>query len=129
MLIFRIIGIGITGAVSAVLLKQYRRELAIAVSVITVCIMAGLCIPYLSAVISLVRNIANQAGINPEHIKIILKIIGVAYACQFASDICADAGETSISGKIELGGKIVILTMSMPVIYGLLEVVNKIINY
>ena len=75
------------------------------------------------------ENIAEESGIDTAYVKIVIKIIGVAYICQFASDICKDAGESSIAGKIELGGKIVIITMSMPIIYGLLELVSRIINF
>ena len=70
-----------------------------------------------------------QTGVNLFHIEIVLKIIGISYICQFAADICKDAGEASIAGKIELGGKIIIISLSMPIIYNLLDLVNHIINF
>ena len=129
MLIFKIIGVGIIGAVSAVLIKQYKPEISIIVSISACLVIIGMCLPYLTAVMATVKEIAEKSGINTVHMKIVLKIIGISYLCHFASDICKDAGEAAISGKIELGGKIVILTLSMPIIYSLLEIVNKIINF
>ena len=38
-------------------------------------------------------------------------------------------GERSIASKIELGGKLVIVAMSMPIIYSLLDIVKDIINF
>lgn len=129
MLVFKIIGIGICGTVLALTVKQYRPELAIAVPVLSAAAILLLCVPYLSSVLTMFQNIAEESGIDTAYVKIVIKIIGVAYICQFASDICKDAGESSIAGKIELGGKVVIITLSMPIIYGLLELVSKIISF
>lgn len=129
MLVFKIIGIGICGTVLALTVKQYRPELAIAVPVLSAAVILLLCVPYLSSVLTMFQNIAEESGIDTAYVKIVIKIIGVAYICQFASDICKDAGESSIAGKIELGGKVVIITLSMPIIYGLLELTSKIISF
>ena len=129
MLVFKIIGRGICSAVLAITVKQHRPELAIAVPILSAAAILSLCVPYLSSVLTMFENIAEESGIDTAYVKIVIKIIGVAYICQFASDICKDAGESSIAGKIELGGKIVIITMSMPIIYGLLELVSRIINF
>lgn len=127
-MLFKIIGIGLTGAVLSVFIKQYRPEAGVAISVLTGAIIIGICLPYISALTEMLKNIGDTAGINSAHIKIVLKIIGVAYICQFASDICRDAGESGTGAKIELGGKVIIMGLSMPIIYNLLELVSKIIK-
>lgn len=129
MLIYKLIGIAIAGAVLSQLLRQYRPELAIAIPILTSVFVIGMCVPYLGAVLEMFEDIAQRAGIELEHMKIVLKITGVAYICQFAADICRDSGEGAIAGKIELGGKIVIITLSMPVVYSLLSLVSRIINF
>ena len=129
MVVFKIIGLGVTGAVLSLLVKQYRPELAISVPILVSVVILSFCAPYLASVLDMFENIADTAGIEGSHIETVVKIIGVAYLCQFASDICKDAGESSISNKIELGGKLVIITLSMPIIYSLLELVGKIINF
>ena len=129
MLIFKIIGIGITGAVLSILIKQYKPELAISIPILTVAVIVMICVPYLRAVISAFEDIANRSGIEMAHMKIVIKIIGIAYVCQFASDICTDAGERAIASKIELGGRIAIITVSMPIMYNLLELISDIISF
>ncbi|MBQ3573357.1 MAG: stage III sporulation protein AD [Clostridia bacterium] len=129
MLIFKIVGIGVTGALLSLLLKQYKPEIAIAVPILAAAFIITMCAPYLKSVLAMFEDIANGAGIELSHMRIVIKITGTAYICQFAADICKDAGENAIAGKIELGGKIVIITLSVPVIYNLLELVNNIINF
>ena len=129
MLIVKIIGIGITAAVLSALIKQYRPEMAIAVPILASVVILTACAPYLGAVVRMLTDIADKAGIELSHMRTVIKITGVAYICQFASDICKDAGESAVSSKIEMGGKIVIITLSMPIIYNLLELVYDIINF
>ncbi len=129
MLAYRIIGIGIIGSILSLLIKRQRPEIAIAVPILTSVVIVMMCIPYLSAVISAFEDIADRADIEFSHMHSVIKIIGVAYICQFGSDICTDAGEKTISSKIELGGKIIIITLSMPIIHSLLKLVGDIINF
>ena len=42
---------------------------------------------------------------------------------QFGAQLCADAGEGTVAAKIELAGKILMMTAAAPVLIGLLELV------
>ena len=53
----------------------------------------------------------------------VLKVIGIAYLTQFGAQLCADAGEGTVAAKIELAGKILMMTAAAPVLIGLLELV------
>ena len=128
MLIFKIIGIGLTRAILSVVVRQYKPELAVAIPILVAVSIIGICAPYIETVVAMIENMADSTGIEMSQVRIVIKIIGVAYICQFASDICKDIGESSVSSKIELGGKVVIITLSMPIIYNLLELVNRIVN-
>ena len=54
---------------------------------------------------------------------VVLKVIGIAYLTQFGAQLCADAGEGTVAAKIELAGKILMMTAAAPVLIGLLELV------
>lgn len=41
--------------------------------------------------------------------------------------ICKDAGESAIASKVDLGGKVIIMSMSVPIMSGLLEVILNIL--
>ena len=57
--------------------------------------------------------------------KILFKILGVAYLAEFGSALCKDAGQNAISGQIELVGKLTILAISMPVVTSLFETIAR----
>ena len=127
--IFRIIGIGIVGMVLAVLIKNYRPEIAIQISIAAAAIIFLITAPYLKSVLIMFEEIADQVGINTLHMGIVLKVIGAAYITQFAAELCKDAGESAIASKIEFAGKVVIMMMSMPIVYSVLNLVNDMVNF
>lgn len=83
--------------------------------------------PYLKTVIGMFRDIADQVGFKSGYIKLIFKVIGVAYVSQFGAEVCRDAGEGSTASGIELAGKIIIMAISMPAVYSFIEVVSRMV--
>ncbi len=57
----------------------------------------------------------------------LLKMLGIAYGAEFASSICKDAGYQSVSGMIELFGKITIVALSIPGLLFLVETLEQFI--
>lgn len=75
----------------------------------------------------MIEKMALNAGVNSIYVETILKIIGIAYIAEFASQISKDAGQGSIASKIELGGKILILAMAIPILTVLVETIISLI--
>ena len=125
--IIKIIGIGLISLIIIIILKQYRPEFAVYVSIITGIFILILSISQISGVINLLKNLASRANINSEFLGIILKITGIAILTEFAVSICQDSGESSIANKIDIGGKIMIITISIPIISSLLETILKVL--
>lgn len=81
----------------------------------------------ISAIIDLLTSLTNKANINNSFIILLVKITGIAFLTEFAVSICKDSGEVAIANKIDIGGKVVIISMSIPIIAGLLETIVKIL--
>lgn len=125
--ITQIVAFGLVSTFVIVLLKQYKSEYAIYASVIAGATLLLFAISKVGAVVALLDNLVDTVGINKEFFKILLKITGIAYLVEFASNMCKDAGESAISSKIELAGKILIVTMSIPIISTLIETITEVI--
>ena len=125
--IIKIIGIGLIALVIVVILKQYRPEYTIYVSIIAGVLILLLAMEKLSGIINLLQSISDKTYINKQFLGILLKITGIAIITEFAVSICADAGEKAIASKIEIGSKVIIITMSIPIISSLLELIIKIL--
>jgi len=125
--VIKIIAIALVAVVLIILLKQYKPEFALYISLLTGILILILVMDKLTGIIQLIESISNKANINNQFIAILIKITGIAFLSEFAVSICKDAGETAISNKIEIGTKIIIISMSIPIISSLLEIVLKIL--
>lgn len=125
--VIKIIAIALVAVVLIILLKQYKPEFALYISLLTGILILMLVMDKLTGIIQLIESISNKANINNQFIAILIKITGIAFLSEFAVSICKDAGETAISNKIEIGTKIIIISMSIPIISSLLEIVLKIL--
>jgi stage III sporulation protein AD len=125
--ILQIVGIGIIAATLSIVLKQQKPEIALYISIATGIILLLLVVSKLTAVVNILERMARQANLDAMYLSTILKVIGIAYIAEFGAQICKDAGEGSIASKIELGGKIIILALTVPILAALMEVILQII--
>lgn len=125
--IVKIIGVGFISLIIIVILKQYRPEYAIYVSILAGVLILLMLTDTLSGILNLLQNLSSKTNINPKFLKILIKITGIAILTEFAVSVCKDTGETAVASKIDIGGKIVIVSLSIPIIQALLETVIKIL--
>lgn len=125
--IVKIIGVGLVALIIIVILKQYKPEFVIYVSLLAGASILLLSLDKITGIISLLNNLSTKANVNNQFLTILLKITGIAFLTEFAVSICKDSGETAIASKIDLGGKIMIIRMSIPIISALLELIIKIL--
>ena len=125
--ILKIIGIGLIALIIIVMLKQYKPEFVIYVSLIAGALILFIVVDKLTGIINLLQSLASKASINTEFLTFLIKITGIAFLSEFAVSICKDAGEVAIANKMEIGAKIIIISMSIPIISSLLEIILKIL--
>lgn len=127
--IIKIIGIALIALIIIIMLKQYRPEYAIFISILTGILILFLVMDRLTGIINLIESIQSKFSINTQFIALLIKITGIAFLSEFAVSICKDSGESAIASKIELGSKIIIISMSIPIISSLLEIILKILPW
>lgn len=125
--VVKIIGIGLIALIIIILLKQYKPEFAIYISLLTGVLILLLVMDKLTGIINLLQSLASKTSINSTFLTLLIKITGIAFLSEFAVSICKDSGEAAIASKIEIGTKIIIISMSIPIISSLLEIILKIL--
>lgn len=127
--IVKIIGVGLVALIIIVILKQYRPEFAMYVSLSAGVIIFALIFTKLSGIIEILKNLSSKASMNNQFITLLIKITGIAILTEFAVSVCKDTGETAIANKVDLGGKVIIMSMSIPIMCSLLETIVQILPW
>lgn len=125
--IIKIIGIAFIAVIIIVILKQYRPEFAIYASILAGILILTVVSDTLSGIVDMIKSISNKTNINSEFLMILIKITGIAILTEFAVSVCKDAGESAIASKVDIGGKILIISLSIPIINALIDTIVKIL--
>ena len=125
--IIKILGIGLVALIVIVIIRQYRPEFSIYVSLLAGAIILYFTMDKIAGIINLLKSISEKSGINNKFLTILIKMTLIAFLAEFGISVCKDAGETAIATKLELGSKVIIISMSIPIISNLLEVILKIL--
>lgn len=124
--VFQIVGLGLVATMIMLVIKEYRPELAIQVSIAAGVVILLLVAGRLTAVIELLQRYAKKANIDMLYVTALLKIIGIAYVAEFGAEVCRDAGASSMASKIELAAKVAIVVLAVPIITSLLDLIIRI---
>ena len=123
----RIIGIALATTFAVVILKPQRPELAAFVTLAGGTMVILMFLQGLTTVITNMTQIVEQTGINSAMFNSLLRIIGIGYLTEFAASICNDAGNSSMSAKVILAGKVLILILALPIVNNLIEIIARLL--
>ncbi|MBP2634176.1 MAG: stage sporulation protein [Firmicutes bacterium] len=125
--IIQIIGLGFVVTLLILIIKQQRPELALQLTLTLSAIIFLMVLTKLTVVLELFRDLAEKANISQMYLNTILKIIGIAYVTEFGAQICKDAGEGAVAGKIEFAGKVLVMILAVPIIALVLDTIVRLI--
>lgn len=121
------IKIGIAAVVGSLLVMQlknlkaeYGQLLLMALGLLLLYIGAD----RLTSITTLFQKLTDMIEVQKTYVAILLKMVGIAYICEFASNLCKDAGCQTIAGEVEMLGKLSILLVSLPVMTALVETIT-----
>lgn len=119
--------IAIVGMTLAVMVGGMRRDISIWITIVSGIIIFFFGIRKFEYVVDMFHELTNYIGINETYIKIILKMIGIAYLSEFTAAICRDAGQNAIAGQVDFFGKMSMIVVSLPVLQSLLETIGEVL--
>ncbi len=112
--IWTLAGFGLVGTVLCLLIRHYRPELGMILSVCCGILIFTAALLNLTPVLDKIEEYIRKASLEQANFAVLLKSLGICYIASIAGDSCRDAGQTAIAGKIELAAKIAIVVLALP---------------
>ena len=128
--IVKVIVFGIIATLLINLVKHYggySKTYGDLLRIVTVTMMMIFIVTQLESVYQIIKDLAYKLHMDDTYLNIVLKVVGIAYLAEFGSQLCEDAGEKAIGGKIQWAGKVMIFVMSTPVILALMNLIADLI--
>lgn len=126
--IFKIAAIGLLTALTAALVRDSRSDVEFAVVVAGGAIMLTMLVDYFTGIFAFFDELVNKTGVDRGVIKTLLKIVGIGYVAELAAGICEESGAKSVGDKIVLGGKLIIFTLTVPILRFLLDIIGSLMS-
>lgn len=125
--ILKIIGIGLTGAFSALVIREYKPTLSLCITLLTATLIFTQLVIHLGNVLDVVQTVAASLSLKDNYLGLLIRIIGISYLVQLGSSLCRDAGQNALAQTIELSGKIIIVSASIPILTAVLNLLTGIL--
>ena len=124
-----VIGFSLCAAALCVLLRQYRPEIALVISILCGVGVLLWLLEQPAPVLDQLQQLSNLAlGSGGDAAQVLLKALGICLITQVACDTCRDIGETAIAARLETAGKAAMLLLAMPVFSELLQQALRLIG-
>lgn len=124
--IIKIVAFAFMALFIVLLFKGRRDDLAVYISMAVGVIIFLFMITKITAVLQFIQQLAAKANIDFIYLTTVFKILAIAYLASFCSEICKDAGQSSLGTKVEFAGKILILVLGIPILMAVLQSILKI---
>ena len=82
---------------------------------------------YLTGTLDFFKKIVSASAIDEKFLSIIFKIVSVGYIVEFGAGVVEDMGLKSLADKLVFIGKAIIVGVSLPVFYAVIETVNALL--
>ncbi|HOA81945.1 MAG TPA: stage III sporulation protein AD [Defluviitaleaceae bacterium] len=125
--ISQIVIIGLISVILALMLDKHNPEWSMYIRIAGGMLIFFIIIQKLEPVLEIVKKMSEKIDVDFVYIAIVFKVLGISYISEFGAQLCKDAGESSIASKIEFAGKVMIITVSAPVMLALINIISEII--
>ena len=102
------------------LLRKWGSDFSTLLKVAAGAIVAAACVGGIAPIIEYVRELGETA-LPWETVEGMLRVLTVAMVTHICATICRDCGESTLGGYLELGGKVEIIVLTLPMIKGIVE--------
>ena len=117
----------VAGALVCALMRQQKPEMRTAVAIAVGLGALFLSLPGLGTGVEMLRRLSGEAGLGEENSLLLIRATGVALLAEFGAQLCRDAGESALAGRVELAGRAALMGMSAPLLTGLLQKIERIL--
>lgn len=124
----KIAAIALALGVTVIYLKSVNSELFVLALIGSGIVLLYSAAEYFMTSVNYFSAIIQKAGVKSEYFEIIFKCVAIGYLVEFSAGTLADAGLNSLADKLILIGKVVIISVSMPIIYAVFNLLTGLLQ-
>ena len=124
---FKLSVLAVTAAVLALTVRKTAPDLALLLGLAACAAAGGLILTWISPVTDLFQSLADKAGLEEELTLPLLKASGIGFLTRVTAAVCGDAGQSALAKLVELGGGVLCLCVSLPLLEAVLSLIEELL--
>lgn len=116
------------GMFAAIVIRKDKPEYATLIILLVSFLIALKVVGVLDGILEEIESWSKLLQENVVYVNLLLKLIGITYLCEFAANICKDAGYSTLSSHIELFGKVMIMVSGLPVMKTMIVMIEEMLQ-
>lgn len=122
------VAIVLVAVVMWIVLSKQSKEYALVLSVGVCCVVLLIIFRFLEPVLELLNQLQTMGNLQPEWLSIMLKAVGIGLVVEIGMLICTDAGNAALGKVLQILGSIAVLWLSIPLMNGLIKLLEQILG-
>lgn len=120
------VAVALVAAVLVVLLRESHPQSALVLAIGASVVLLIYLLNLISPVVQQIRGFADSVGF--ANFDVLIKAIALGFVTEIAAALCRDSNQLALAVKIEIGGKIAIVAIALPLVADILNLVVELIN-
>lgn len=125
--LIKIAAVAIAGSVLGLVIKKSSPEMAILLTIALSVFSLVIAYSVIRDVLDFIKAVSESAEIAPSILSVVLKTVGISVIAKIASDVCKDAGQSSVASGVELAGAIAAIYIALPLFETVLKMINSLL--
>jgi stage III sporulation protein AD len=122
----KLFGFAMAALVMLSILRTYSPAHAVAASLACSVVLLWAAVSALEPVVQLLDTLSQLSDM--EHLRSVFKAVAITLLAQCAQDLCREAGQTALAGRVELVGKVAVLAAALPLFSALVQILTELLQ-
>lgn len=123
-MLYKVLLAGLIGTCLSVYFKEHKNTIGFFIVIAASLLIVFLTLSSFTQIGEKLSQLFSVFEGESKYLTMLLKMLGITYVCDLTAGICKDSGNSSIAHQMMTFGKILILSLSLPVISNLFEIVS-----
>ena len=119
--------LALTAALLTLTLKKHSPELSLALSLCACVLGILVLIDWFTPLLRLAKSLEERADLGESLTAPLWKCLGIGLLTEVSSALCTDAGQAALAKLVELGGSVLCLVVSLPLLQAVLALIEELI--
>ena len=124
----KLAGIIVVSLILIIFIKNTKKEFSLLLSIAVGILVFMSVAQEFYSVVETISSLVENSGEISSYISLMLKILGISLLGQFVIDLCRDNGENALATQTEIAIKIVIISMTLPLIETVIKIVTGLLK-